>query len=165
MDTADQHLISHSFLTQVQTTDITNSFLTTSNWILPVHTHRSLPPLRPCLTSHFRQGWSCECTFRLAPSDLGFAGPRIIPTNPSSRAAVCFAINFTTSSSGDDPFWDDPNFPSYSIMPMPTSSPICIVYESLFYSPHRCARAGLTPNCPTLGIPHPRYLLSLDPWF
>ena len=87
--TNDRHLMSHSFLT-------------TLNWILLGHTPRSLPPLRPCFTSHFTQGWGCECTFRLALPDLGFASPRIIPTSPSSRAIVCFAINSTTQSSRAD---------------------------------------------------------------
>jgi hypothetical protein len=66
---------------------------------MPVHTPQSLPPLRPCLNAHFRQVWGCKCTLRLAPTDLGFSNPRIIPTNPASRDAVCFAINSTTSSS------------------------------------------------------------------
>jgi hypothetical protein len=81
----NRHLISHSYLP-------------ISNLIMPVCTSQSLPPLRPCLTSHFRQGWGCECTSRLAPSDLGFVSPRIILTNPVSQAVVCFAISFTTSS-------------------------------------------------------------------
>ena len=54
------------------------------------------------------------------------------------------------------------NSPFYFIMPMPTSSPTCIVHEPLIYSPHRCPRAGLTQNCPILGIPRPRYLLGFD---
>jgi hypothetical protein len=78
----NRHLISHSYLT-------------TSNWIMPACTSQSLPPLRPWLTPHFRQGWGCS---RLAPSDLGLANPRIISTNPVSRVAVCFAINSTTPS-------------------------------------------------------------------
>jgi hypothetical protein len=57
------------------------------NWIMPDCTSQSLPPLRPCLAPHFSQGWGCECTSRLAPPDLGFANPRIISTNPVSRAA------------------------------------------------------------------------------
>ena len=84
MDANDRHLISQSFLT-------------TSSWILSVHTLLSLPPLRPCLAAHFRQGWDCECTLRLATSDLGFANPRIIPTYPASRAAVRFVLPSTTS--------------------------------------------------------------------
>jgi hypothetical protein len=169
MDTNDRHLISHSFLT-------------TSNWITLVNTPRSLPPLQPCITFCFRQGWGCKCTFRIATPDLGFAGPRIIPTNPSSMDVVCFAINSTTC----------PELASYSIrtthsavivlqvsaksvllylrcvfnivhcsrvecnstMPMPPFLPLFIVtHESLIYSPLRCPRAGLTQNCPTLGIP------------
>ncbi len=39
----NRHLISHPYLT-------------TSNWIMPVCTSQSLPPLRPCLPLHFRQG-------------------------------------------------------------------------------------------------------------
>ena len=57
--------------------------------IVSVCTSQSLPPLRPCLTPHFRQGWGCECTSRLASPDLGFADPRIVSTNPESRPAVC----------------------------------------------------------------------------
>ena len=84
--TNDRHLILHSFLT-------------TTSWILLVHTPRSLPPLCPRLTSNFRRVWGCECAFRLAPRDLGFASPRIIPTSPSSRAGGLLAINSTTHSS------------------------------------------------------------------
>jgi hypothetical protein len=58
---------------------------------MPVHTPQSLPPLRSCLTAHFRQRWGCKCTLRLAPPDLGFANPRIIPTNPASRAACALS--------------------------------------------------------------------------
>ena len=68
------------------------------NWIMPDCTSQSLPPLRPCLTSHFRQGWGCECTFRLAPPDFGFDNFRIKSTNPVSQAVVYFAISFITSS-------------------------------------------------------------------
>jgi hypothetical protein len=75
---------------------ISYSYLTTSNWIVTVCTSQSSPPLRPCLTPNFRQGWGCECTSRLAPTDLGFAYPRIISTNPVSRGALCFAINSNT---------------------------------------------------------------------
>jgi hypothetical protein len=51
---------------------MSHSCLTTSNWMMPVHTPQSLPPLRPCLTAHFRQGLGCKRTPRLAPPDLGF---------------------------------------------------------------------------------------------
>ena len=78
---------------------MSHSYLTISNCIMPVCTSQSLPPLRPCLTSHshFRQGWGCECTFHLAPPDFGFDNFRIKSTNPVSQAVVYFAISFTTS--------------------------------------------------------------------
>jgi hypothetical protein len=43
INASNRHLTSHSCLT-------------TSNWIMPVYTSQSLPPLCPCLTTHFRQG-------------------------------------------------------------------------------------------------------------
>jgi hypothetical protein len=43
----NQHLISHSYLT-------------ISNWIMPVCTSQSLPPFSPCLPLHFRQGWGAS---------------------------------------------------------------------------------------------------------
>jgi hypothetical protein len=84
INTNNRHLISHSYLPM-------------PNWIMPVRTSQSLPLLRPCLTSHFRQVWGRECTSRLAPPDLGFGNPRIISTDPISQAVSCFAISSTTS--------------------------------------------------------------------
>ena len=47
-------------------------------------------------------------------------------------------------------------------LPMSIPSPKCTTHEPLTPSPSRCPRAGLTQNCPTLGILRPLYLLSFD---
>ena len=39
---------------------MSHSCLTTIIWISPAHTSWSLPPLRPCHVSDFRQGWACH---------------------------------------------------------------------------------------------------------
>jgi hypothetical protein len=140
---------------------ISDSYLTRSNWTMPVCTSQSLPPLRPGLAPRFRQGWGCECTSRLAPPDLWFADPRIISSNPVSRAAVCFAINSTTSSTRVAP---QTSLPTPKCQRQPPRKSV-LPHESLAHPPPGCSHACLTQNCPDLGILRPRHLLGFDDHF
>ena len=131
-----QHLLSHSYLTIL-------------NWIMPVCTSQSLPPLRPCLTSHFRQGWGCECTFRLAPPDFGFDNFRIKSTNPVSQAVVYFAISFITSSTRAAIHQTSLPIPKCQRQPPRQSA---LPHESLAHPLPCCPHAYLTQTCPVFGI-------------
>jgi hypothetical protein len=64
---------------------ISHSFLTTTNWILPAHTPRSLPPLIPCLAFHLRQGRVASVLPAPHPPIKGLPIPKSSPPIPSSR--------------------------------------------------------------------------------
>jgi hypothetical protein len=67
---------------------ISHSFLTTTNWTLPAHTPRSLPPLLPCLVSHFRQDRVASVPPAPHPPIKGLPIPKSFPPIPSSRGVV-----------------------------------------------------------------------------
>jgi hypothetical protein len=107
----------------------THSFLTTTNWILPAHTPRSLPPLLLCLASHFRQGRVASVPPAPHPPIKGLPIPKSFPPVPSSRVVLRFVLSpFTTSSSRaarpQPPFLlQNANVNLLAKMPMSTSSP------------------------------------------
>jgi hypothetical protein len=82
------------------TTDITLPS-TTTNWILPAHTSRSLPRLLPCLASHFRQGKVASAPPAPHPPIKGLPLPKSFPPIllKSGRSSCCLTSLRAVSNS------------------------------------------------------------------
>jgi hypothetical protein len=70
---------------------IGTAVINTTNWILPAHTHRFLPPRLPCLASHFRQGRVANVPPASHPPINGLPIPKSFPPTPlrSGRSPCC----------------------------------------------------------------------------